>query len=392
MFLMSPLIDGAKKTDLRRLAILWQRSYNSTMDTSSATWSAVLERLSQRAQDIDIAGRWPRKNIEDLANCGALTWSVPKQYGGTGLSQIQLHRRYEQLASVCLTTALILTQRDAALEFLICAATAPASGPQCRKLLSRLARNQIFASIGIAQLTTSGQHQNGGVVAVQHGGIWRISGIIPWSTGAGHCDYIIAGARTETGDQLLFILRMKQPGVRIISPEPIAVLNAGNTVAIKLKGVAIKLEDILAGPSPNALAVRNKYRRFSLNTCILPLGVAAGALRDAMELVSTRSARCKAAVAGLRRKHAALSREVYRHGADKVEADSASKPAILRAQCNDLCWRCTAATLELAKGRGLMMSHPAQRRMREAMFFFVWSSGVSVIEETLTCLEADGRS
>ena len=98
------------------------------MDTL-ATWSAVLERLSQRAQDIDIAGRWPRKNIDDLAHCGALKWSVPIQYGGTGLSQIQLH--------------------------------------------------------------------------------------------------------------------MKQPGVRIISPAPIAVLNAGNTVAINLRGVAIKPEDVL---------------------------------------------------------------------------------------------------------------------------------------------------
>ena len=367
-----------------------QGSYNLSMDTT-ATWSAVLKRLSQRAEDVDIAGRWPRKNIEDLAHCGALKWSVPKQYGGTGLSQIQLHRRYEQLASVCLTTALILTQRDAALEFLICAATSPISGPECRKLLSRLAGNQIFASIGIAQLTTSGQHQNGGVTAVEHGAAWRISGIIPWSTGAGNCEYIIAGARTETGDQLLFILPMKQPAVRIIPPAPMAVLNASNTVAVKLKDVLIKPDDILAGPSSNALAVRNKYRRFSLNTCILPLGVAAGALRDARDLVSTRSARCKAAVAALRREHTALSREVYRQGADKVEADSAPKPAILRAQCNDLCWRCAAATLELAKGRGLMMSHPAQRRMREGMFFFVWSSGASVIEETLTCLQAAGR-
>ena len=357
------------------------------MDTP-VTWSGVLESLAQRAQEVDIAGRWPRQNIEDLARCGALKWSVPKPYGGIGLPQIQLHRRYGQLASACLTTALILTQRDAALEFLICAADNPICGSQCGKLLSQLAENQIFASIGIAQLTTSGRHQNGGVTAVKQGGAWRVSGIIPWSTGAGNCNCIIAGARTETSDQLLFILRLKQRNVQIISPAPMAVLNASNTASVKLQNVLIRPEDVLGGPCPNALAVRNKYRRFSWNTCVLPLGVAAGALNEAQELVATRSARCKAAVAALRRQHRALSRVIYRQGADKVEADSAAKPAILRAQCNDLCWRCAAATLELAKGRGLMIAHSAQRRLRESMFFFVWSSGAGVIEETLTCLEA----
>jgi alkylation response protein AidB-like acyl-CoA dehydrogenase len=179
---------------------------------------------------------------------------------------------------------------------------------------------------------------------------------------------------------------MNQPGVQVLAAANMAVLNSSNTAAVKLDGVVIRPEDILSGPCPNALAVRNEYRRFTLNTCVLPLGVAAGALRDARELVTTRSARCKAVIKELRRQHAELSRQVYTQGADKVEADSATEPAVLRAQCNNLCYRCTAASLELAKGRGLMMGHPAQRRMREAMFFFVWSSGASVIEETLTCL------
>ena len=350
------------------------------------TWPDVLELLSQRAQGVDITGQWPRENIDDLSRCGALRWSVPKQYGGTGMPPVQLHRRYERLASACLSTALILTQRDAALEFLICAANNPTCDQHCRKLLAQLAANQIFASIGIAQLTTSGQHQNGGVMAVPHADGWRISGIIPWSTGANHSHFLIAGAKTQSGNQLLFILNMNQPGVQVLAAANMAVLNSSNTAAVKLDGVVIRPEDILSGPCPNALAVRNEYRRFTLNTCVLPLGVAAGALRDARELVTTRSARCKAVIKELRRQHAELSRQVYTQGADKVEADSATEPAVLRAQCNNLCYRCTAASLELAKGRGLMMGHPAQRRMREAMFFFVWSSGASVIEETLTCL------
>jgi alkylation response protein AidB-like acyl-CoA dehydrogenase len=350
------------------------------------TWAAALKTISDRAQQVDIAGLWPRENIRDLHRCGALRWPVPVKYGGTGLAQIQLHRRYEQLASACLTTALILTQRDAALEFLICAVKSTPHAQRPRRLLSDLADHHLFASIGIAQLTTSGQHVNGGVRAVPEGRNWRITGVIPWSTGARHCDDLIAGARTQSGDQLLFILNMRKRGVQVLDAPMMAVLNASHTAAVKLNNVLISSEDILSGPCANALAVRNQYRRFSLNTCILPLGVAAGALSAARELAATRTRRCKTAIAALEKRHQQLSRRVYAQGADKVEADSATKPAIMRAQCNDHCFRSAAACLELAKGRGLLVEHPAQRRLREAMFFFVWSSGAGVIEETLACL------
>lgn len=352
------------------------------------TWPDALDNIAHRAQSVDIAGRWPGKNLADLQRCGALMWSIPRQYGGAGMAAVRLHQRYGQLAAACLTTALILTQRDAALEFLICAANSAVCGQQCRKLLAALAENKIFASIGIAQLTTSGQHHTAGVVAAPHDRGWIVSGIIPWSTGAAHSSFLIAGARTTSGDQLLFILKMKQPGVRVVPPAAMAVLNASNTAAVELRNVLISPADILAGPCANALAMRNKYRRFTLNTCVLPLGVAAGALAAAREAAATRSARCRAMITELRQRHRELSRQVYARGADKVEADSAAKPAILRAQCNDLCYRCAAAALELAKGRGLMCDHPAQRRLREAMFFFVWSSGAGVIEETLARLAA----
>ncbi len=348
-------------------------------------WAAALQKISDRAQAVDIAGVWPRDNLCDLARCGAMRWSLPKIYGGQGLAPIQLHHRYAQLASACLSTALILTQRDAALEFLICTPAGP-SKRNAEKLLLKLASNRIFASIGIAQLTTSGQHQQGGVTAIKDGQNWRVSGVIPWSTGADYSDFLIAGACAEQKDQLLFILDMKKPGVRVCPAPCMAVLNATNTSAIELRNVLITARDVLSGPCPNALAIRNAYRRFSLNTCILPLGVAAGALQLAQELVKPRTPRCRAAISELCRRQRDLACQVYTLGADKVEANSASRSANMRAQCNDLCFRCAASCLELAKGRGLMMEHPAQRRLREAMFFFVWSSGSSVTEETLASL------
>jgi hypothetical protein len=69
------------------------------------------------------------------------------------LPPLDLHLRYEKLATASVATALILTQRDAAAG-LIDAAT---DSPRRTKMLNRLAKNEIWATVGIAQLTTSRQ-------------------------------------------------------------------------------------------------------------------------------------------------------------------------------------------------------------------------------------------
>src|SRR5438105_4237855 len=85
---------------------------------AAMSWEAALERIAVRAQEVDRAGLWPAANLEDLRAAGALAWAVPAADGGAGLDPVELNRRYAQLAAVCLTTALILTQRDAAVGFL----------------------------------------------------------------------------------------------------------------------------------------------------------------------------------------------------------------------------------------------------------------------------------
>jgi alkylation response protein AidB-like acyl-CoA dehydrogenase len=62
---------------------------------------------------------------------------------------------------------------------------------------------------------------------------------------------------------------------------------------------------------------------------------------------------------------------------------------LLRGACNDLALRITHAAVALYKGNALLLSHPAQRLAREAMFLLVWSCPDPVIDCTVELL-ADG--
>ncbi len=352
------------------------------MTRTRTTWRQALERIEARAQRVDVSAAWPAANMADLKRCGALTWAVPRAFGGTGMNAVLLHRRYEELARRCLTTALILTQRDSAVGFLVSAAHAPISV----QLLRSIARGTVFATIGIAQLTTSGRHLPPAVVARRTSGGFVVFGRIPWVTGAEPAHRIIVGAATEDGRQILIALRSRQPRVVVENRKDMVALNASCTGAVQLQYVLVPDADVLVPPCRNALALRSGHKSFGLSTCVLPLGVAGGALAMADELASARFQTCGDAVTTLRREYTHLAARVYRVGANSRLLHKPGIGAQLRAQSNHLAARSALAALELAKGHGFMCESPAQRRAREALFFFVWSSPMAVIEETLALL------
>src|SRR6516225_377124 len=142
--------------------------------------STMLAALAAEAADADSAATWPVQSWQMLREAGVLAWSVPRQYGGAGLTGVDLLTGYERLAGACLTTAFILSQREGAVRRLIASENI---GPP-RRWLPALARDESFATLGLSQLTTSRQHQAPALRAIQTGEGFHLDGVIPWVTGA----------------------------------------------------------------------------------------------------------------------------------------------------------------------------------------------------------------
>src|SRR4051812_12206852 len=78
-------------------------------------WPGVLREIRGRAQHYDISGDWPTTDLQALEAAGAMRWSVPERFGSDAVPPLELHLKYEELAAASVATALILTQRDAAI-------------------------------------------------------------------------------------------------------------------------------------------------------------------------------------------------------------------------------------------------------------------------------------
>jgi alkylation response protein AidB-like acyl-CoA dehydrogenase len=339
----------------------------------------VLPGIASRADRLDVTGDWPDEDLRILASLGAMRWAVPLEHGGEDLSPIELHFRYEAIASASVTTALILTQRDSAVSLI---ALSEASLLR-NELLPKLASNELFTTVGIAQLTTSRQRNVTPVVrASRVDGGYQVDGEIPWASGAGHANFIVGGAVLDDRRQILFALPTNLPGVTVPPPMPLIALRGSHTTSVVCRGVYVDDRHILIGPVEQALATRRKH---------LPIGqafIAMGLTRGALNLIhQIDSDAARDAHAKLEAQHTQLRGEVLDFCNPAGQADPARGP-VLRGRCIDLALRATHAAVSLYKGTALLEGHPAQRLAREAMFLLVWSCPTPVVDCTLDLLSS----
>jgi alkylation response protein AidB-like acyl-CoA dehydrogenase len=310
--------------------------------------------------------RWPEELLREHAE--AFRWAMPRAFGGVELEPLELHLRYEKLARKSLALALILTQRDSAVGII-------AAGGNDRLLAE--VRDGAFVTVGIAQLTTS--RQGGAPALVYRNG--RVDGVIPWASGAAKAKYIVAGAADASGGQILFALPADLPVVTIEPPLAMVALSETWTSRVRCDNVAIDRDLLLLGPAPNVLSLRRKS--VPIPQAFLALGHA----RGGVDLIAEHdSDRARNLVRKFGEQIDALHGRVVR--ACQPGSDPQVIP-LLRGECNELALRVAHAAVALYKGNALLLSHPAQRLAREAMFLLVWSCPDPVIDCTVDLL-ADG--
>ena len=333
--------------------------------------TAILPAIGGRATAHDRSGDWPAEDLVNLSAIGAFRWFVPANFGGEGIDPLELHFRYESIASASLATALVVSQRDSALGLI--------DGSDNQELqdllLPPLARGEFFSTIGIAQLTTSRQ---GGLHAQNSGDDFVLDGAIPWCTGAAMAKYIVAGAVLADGSQILFVLPTDLPGVTVIPPMPLVSLRASWTSRVELKSVHLERRWILRGPAAKALAGRSKG--IALGQAFLAFGLCRGALEV---MASDPSDRAKFLAEKFGPQLSELHDQVVEICRNPSDSDSGPR---LRAACHDLTLRITQSLVALRKGSALLLDDPAQRLAREALFFLVWSCPDPVIECTVDIL------
>jgi alkylation response protein AidB-like acyl-CoA dehydrogenase len=336
----------------------------------------ALAVLAEHAAAADGELAWPVASWEALRRACVLEDSVPPAYGGRGLEGGALLEVYELVAGACMTTALILSQREAA-----CRRLRDGDNEELRQeLLPSLARGDTFATVGLSQLTTSRQHVRPSLAARLDGDLVQFDGIIPWVTGAERADVVVIGAVLDDGRQVLAALPRAMEGVTVSPPLELMALRGSLTAEVRCDHVALERRWLLAGPKERVLAA-GRGGAGGLETSCLALGLTAAAIDYLLKEAEYRP-ELHATADPLEQTRRRLREQLYR----LAQGGSPEEATALRGRANALVLQATQAALAASKGAGFLRDHPAQRWARQAMFFLVWSCPRPAAEATLAHL------
>jgi alkylation response protein AidB-like acyl-CoA dehydrogenase len=339
----------------------------------------LAERI-RKTPDPDQATDWPSDRLGCLRDAGVFRWGLPVEFGGLPVTVPQMLEGYIELARLCLTTAFILTQRDAA-----CHRIANSENLALRqKLLPDHCAGRALATVGISHLSTSRQHwSRPSVIARRTEDGFELTGEAPWVTGARHADLLVTGATIDYNQQILVAIPKTRTGVNIGEPLKLMALNASCTGSVNLDRVAVSTEEIVVGPAPQVLKVDGKGGTGSLTTTAVAIGTAQQTL-DGLRGESDSRPELAETVDSLCTEHASL-RDDLLAAAIRLSQGSMPQGAVeqLRQRANSIASRAALAYVCSAKGAGFISGHPAERSLREAMFFQVWSCPPAVTKATL---------
>jgi len=345
--------------------------------------TTLTSRLAGFADRYDVRGEWPAESLRVLADGGCWRWPVPKRFGGDELSPTEAIEGYEAIARGCMTTALILTQHDAAIDLIVTGENEDLKADLCPSLVT----GDRLLTVGISQLTTSRQ---GGepamrVTLADDGAV--LTGDMPWATSTSHCHGVVTGGVLPDGQQLIGYLEMDTEGVDVHAPASLAALGHAHTSLIHCDGARMRRRHIIRGPVRKALSIRSTVRPLVVSSC--GLGLAGAMLSIVQDLAPRRAEGLRVFADELDARYQRVRSDLYR-AADRLN-DPAAEPASgdIRAAINELIVRLSATMVTFAKGTGYTRGHPAQRLAREGMFFLVWSAPESVQIRTLSRLLGD---
>ncbi|MDB5076087.1 MAG: acyl-CoA dehydrogenase domain protein, partial [Chloroflexi bacterium] len=282
--------------------------------------------------------------------------------GADGATVLQVT---ETFARYCAVTAFLLVQHTG-----VCRSIAVGGSPIAADLLPALARGEMIAGIGAAQLRRAGPPM---LRAAAVDGGYQLDGRVPWVSGYGLMTHLALGAMVEGVGPLFFWVPFREaPGIRFSEPQDLAVMRAASTVSAVCEGLFVPQANLIGDDAGGYWQAQHGGALANPTAFVLGIGAASlDGLRTAVERVGRPPQ--LAYVQELTDSLAAARSHFY----DLVQASSlgSASPDLLdalldaRVSTTRLVLRIAEAAIAAEGGGAHLRTNPAQRHLREAAFF-----------------------
>ena len=206
------------------------------------------ERIIPVAAQCDRESRFPREVFQEAHAIGLVNPTIPAEYGGAGLSDVELSFITEELAYACSGIQTSMTANTLGLTPIKLAG----SEEQKKKYLGWLVREPVWVSYATSEPSMGSDVAGMQCRAVKDGSGWVLNGTKQWITNATLASFYVVFA---TEDPALkhkgigaFLVERSQAGVKPGRHEDKLGQRASDTAPLVLEDVRIPAEQVLAPP------------------------------------------------------------------------------------------------------------------------------------------------
>lgn len=318
------------------------------------------EALFPHAQDVDRGIRSPDGGLRALADAGLFGLAGPTSHGGIDASPHEARRTIAAVGSGCGATFFVWVQHHGVVRTI----RSSPNDDVVDEWLAAMCAGDVIAGVAFAHLRRPGPPA---IRARRLGDGWQLDGHAPWATSWGIADWFCVAAASDD-DEIVWV---KIPGSPApgVAAEPLALPVFANTgtVAFTFEGYVVEPGDLID------VVDLGRWRETDRRQAALGQPAVLGVADRAIRLLGTAGGDDSVDAAG--RLRAELEAR-WRRDDDLLDAliagdGDASTASEHRAACLHLARRATTALLAATGGRGMDLTHPAQRLAREADFYVI---------------------
>lgn len=344
--------------------------------------------LAPLASAIDQEGVYPEAYMRKLGALGGFGASVPQKLGGLGLDLALQIEITTQVGRECGSTAFLVWCQSTCAWYL---QHAPNEAVR-QRYLARVTRGELLAGTGMSNPV---KHLAGiermQLSARRDGDGYRIDGVLPWVSNIGADHLIIVAASVEDGGYVMFAVEGRAAGLELHDCPAFSGMEGTQTLNVRFKDVLIGAENVLAHPHQFAAYIQRIKPGFVLGQTGMGFGVIEGSLKTIREsnashahvnvYLDDQGAELETELAEAKAQVLTLARQ----------AQSGAAPILpvlkLRARASELALSAANSAVLHAGARGYLMRHPAQRRLREAVFVAIVTPALKHLRKEIHELE-----
>lgn len=326
-----------------------------------------------------------------LGGMGGFSGSADKSAGHAFdlVRQIEITTR---VGSVCGSTAFLVWCQSTCVWYLQHAAS-----PGVRtRYLGRVVHGELLAGTGMSNAM---KHLAGieriHLTARREGDHYMVNGVLPWVSNLGPDHLLITAAAVNAGGYVMFAVPCDASGVSLHPCPDFSGMGGTRTVNVRFANVAIDADGVLAHPDRFDAYLARIKAGFILGQAAMGFGVTEGCLGTIREsnaihagvnrFLDDQEQALRAELDALRTRAADVARQAQ-------AVPGAVLPALkVRVAASELALRAANSAVLHAGARGYLMRHPAQRRLREAVFVAIVTPALKHLRKEIHDLERSER-